>query len=272
MITPFVLTALIHLAAPPEIPPTTSREDASVRDRLGTAIPRDVELVDHEGHRVALGSLLDGRRPLVIVPAYYRCPMLCGLTIASVAEALAELPLVPGEDFEIATISFDPRDGPADAERARARAIELYGSAVGEEAWPFFAGAPVHVERLMDAIGFGFVYDKPTDQYAHSSAVFVVSPAGELVRVLPGVQIAAVDLRLALVEAGRGEVGSFAEQALLTCFRYDPVTRRYGFWVLGFLRLAGGVLVTLFGTGYVLLLLRDRRRTRSFADDPQVQR
>lgn len=268
----FVLPAVVHFLAASEPGSPTSRDGASVRDRLGTAIPRDVELVDHEGRRVALGSLLDGRRPLVIVPAYYRCPMLCGLTIASVAEALAELPLVPGEDFEITTISFDPRDGPADAERARARAIELYGGAVNDDAWPFHAGAPVHVERLMDALGFGFVYDEATDQYAHSAAIFVVSPAGELVRVLPGVQIRAVDLRLALVEAGRGEVGSFAEQALLTCFRYDPVTRRYGLWVLGFLRLAGGVLLVLFGSGYVLLLRRDRRRTRRFADDPEVRR
>jgi len=257
------LLAVVVAPAPTEV---------GVRDRLGAAVPRDVVLVDHDGRARPLGELLDGRRPLVLVPAYYRCPMLCGLVIGSTAEALARIDEVPGRDFEIATVSFDPRDGPADAERARARALDLYGDELDAAAWPFLTGPPAEVGRLLDAIGFDFAYDEATDQYAHGAAIFVVGPQGELARVLPGPQVAALDLRLALVEAGRGEVGTFAEQAILTCYRYDPVTRRYGFWVLGFLRIAGAVLLVAFGIGWIALLRRDRRRMRGDAGDPEVRR
>lgn len=229
-------------------------------DRVGTAVPADVRLVDHRGRATTVGELLDGRTPLVLVPAYFRCPMLCGLTISSVAEALAEAGIVPGTGVRVATISFDPRDHAADAERARARAIDLYGAEVDDHDWSFATGEPDQVARLMDAIGFRYVFDEATDQYAHSSAVFFVAPDGVLTRVLPGVDIPVVDLRLAIAEAGRAEVTPLAERALLTCFRFDPVTRRYGFWVFGFLRVAGIVMLALFGTGLLVLVRRDRRR------------
>jgi protein SCO1/2 len=233
-----------------------------VDDRLGTRVPTDVVLVDQLGHTTELGALLDGEHTLVIVPAYYRCPMLCGLTIASVAEALAQGNLVPGDGFRVATVSFDPRDGAADAERARARAIELFGAHVDDRDWGFFAGEPHEVARLLDAIGFRYAWDEATEQYAHPSAIFFVTPSGRLARVLGGVDVAPVDLRLAVLEAGEGRVGTLAEQSLLTCFRFDPVTRRYRFFVLGFLRIGGLVLLGAFGIGFAVLVRRDRARSR----------
>lgn len=236
--------------------------DVSVQDRLGEHAPRDVRLVDQRGREIDSGELFDGHRPVLLVPAYFRCPMLCGLAIEGAAEAMQAIDLRPDADFRVATVSFDSRDGPADAERARARAVDLYADPLADDAWPFLTGDRAEVERLLHGVGFRWAWDEATEQFAHGSAVFVLSPDGKLTRVLHGLQYEPLDLRLALVEAGEGEVGSFAEQLVLTCYRYDPATRRYGFWVFGFLRIAGLVLVAILGTGLVLIVRRDRERTR----------
>lgn len=274
MSTPaFVLAVLLGGSPAPEADsPVAADADVSIRDRLGEAIPHDVELVDHRGREVRIDDLLDGRRPLVLVPAYYRCPMLCGLTIEGVAKAMAAIDLEPGEDFRVVTVSFDSRDGPADAERARARAVDLYGDSVAPDAWPFLAGEATEVKRLLDAVGFRYTWDADTEQFAHGSAVFVLSPDGTLTRVLYGLQYEPLDMRLAILEAGEGEVGSWAEQIVLTCYRYDPATRRYGFWVFGFLRIAGVVVLGVACAGLLVVVRRDRRRTRELAKQQEGRR
>lgn len=236
--------------------------DVSLRDRLGEHVPKDVHLVDQRGRTVTSGELFDGERPVVLVPAYFRCPMLCGLAIEGVADAMRQIDLEPGADFRVVTVSFDPRDGPADAERARARAVDLLRSTLPGDAWPFFTGDRAEVERLLHGVGFRWAWDEESEQFAHGSAVFVLAPDGKLTRVLYGLQYEPLDLRLALVEAGEGTVGSFAEQLVLTCYRYDPATRRYGFWVFGFLRIAGLVLLTVAGLGFATVVRAERRRSQ----------
>lgn len=265
--TRFVLTLLLSIvvidSSAEAGPPPPAIDGVSLDERLGQRLPPDVRLTDHLGRAVTLADLLDDERPVIVVLAYYRCPMLCGLTIGGVATGLAELGWAPGEDFHVVTISFDPRDGPADAERARTRAIEQLGRDLDDEQWPFWAGDEAEVRRLADALGFHYVYDERTDQYAHPAAVFVLTPGGVLSRVLYGFDYPALDLRMALVEAGDGSVGTIAEQVLITCYRYDPATRRYGFWVLGFLRVGGLLMLIMIGSGLIVLIRRDRRRTRA---------
>lgn len=246
-------------AAPPIM------DEIGLEPRLGDKVPSDVELTDHRGQTVTLGDLLDADRPVILLMAYYRCPMLCGLTINGVAAGLGDLKWTLGEEFRVVTVSFDPRDGPADAERARVKAIEALGLDADQDDWPFFVGEEEQVRRLADALGFRYAYDERTDQYAHPAGVFILTPDGTLSRVLYGFEYPALDLRLALVEAGRGEVGTLVEQVLITCYRYDPAERRYGFWVLGFLRLMGLFLLITAGTGFFVLIRKDRRRTRRLA-------
>jgi protein SCO1/2 len=247
-------------AGPPPPPPAPA--GVSLDSQLGAQVPADITLTDQLGRTVALADLLESERPVILLLAYYRCPMLCGLTIGGVAKGLAELGWTPGEDFRVVTISFDPRDGPADAERARTKAIEALGSHLADDQWPFWVGDEAEVRRLADALGFHYAYDDRTDQYAHPSAVFVLTPDGALSRVLYGFEYPALDLRMALVEAGQGKVGTLVEQVLITCYRYDPSTRRYGFWVLGFLRLAGLLVLATVGAALFVLIRRDRQRTR----------
>jgi protein SCO1/2 len=243
--------------------PPAVMKDVGLEPKLGATVPRDVAFTDHRGRALTMGELLDGERPVILLLAYYRCPMLCGLTIDGMARGLGDLQWPLGEEFRVVTVSFDPRDGPADAERARVRAIETLGLDVDADDWPFLVGDEREVRRLADAVGFHYAYDERSDQYAHPSAVFVLTPDGTLSRLLYGFEYPALDLRLALVEAGRGQVGTVVEQVLVTCYRYDPAQRRYGFWVLGFLRLAGAVLLVTAGVGFFVLIRRDRRRMRA---------
>lgn len=243
--------------------PSPTPEGVSLQEHLGAEVPRDVTLTDHHGRTTTLGRLLDGERPVVLVLAYYRCPMLCGLTINGLANGIRGLDGALDDEYRLVTVSFDPRDGPADAERARATALETAELSADDETWPFMSAEPEQVRRLADALGFGYAYDEHTDQYAHPAVVFVLTPDGTISRYLYGFEHPPLDLRLALYEAGQGQVGTLAERALITCYRYDPSTRRYGFHVLGFIRIAGGLILLTFGTGLFVVVRKDLRRSRA---------
>jgi protein SCO1/2 len=236
---------------------------ASLDERLGSAVPRDVELTDHRGRATTMGELLDGERPVVLVLAYYRCPMLCGLTLQGLATAVRELDGGLAGEYLLVTASFDPRDGPADAERARATTLEAAGLPATGDAWPFLTAAPEHSQRLAEAVGFHYAWDARTEQYAHPAVTMVLTPDGTVARYLHGFRPPPLDLRLSLVEAGRGRVGGVAEQALVTCYRYDPASRRYGFHVLGFLRIAGTLVLLTLVAGLFVVVRADLRRTRA---------
>lgn len=244
-------------------------EGVTLTDEVGEVAALALPLTDHTGQSRTLRSMLEPDEPLLLVLAYYRCPMLCGLTVDGVADALQEIGWEP-DRFTVATVSFDPRDGPADAERARVRALDRWGVPTQTEAWPFFVGEEEDVRRLADSLGFGYRYDEATDQYAHPSAVFILAPDGTLSRVLPGVQTPSLDLRMSMLDASKGDVGSFTEQVLSTCYRYDPSTRRYGFYVFGFLRLAAFVLLATVGVGLALLIRADIRRSRALREETEA--
>ncbi len=240
-----------------ESPP--SMAEALLDVKLGTPVRLDVDLRDHRGRHVKLDELVRGDKPAIVVLAYYRCPMLCGLTLRGVATSLASLDWIAGDDYHVVTVSFDPRDDPERAAGARASVLEILGKHAGEEAWPFLTGDEDQVRALTDSLGFHYVYDPRTDQFSHPSSVFVLTPDGRISRVLQGFDDRALDFRMALVEAGSGSVGTLVEQALLTCFRYDPARRRYGPWIAGFLRIGAVLVLSMLGLTYVFIRRRQRR-------------
>lgn len=250
------LLALVSASEPaqPDSGSATPTATVELEDRMGEPIAADVQLTDRFGERTSLAEVLSPDMPTVVILAYYRCPMLCDLVLRGTAEALGKLDWVPGEDYQIVTVSFDPKDTPPKAEQARSSTIDVMGIDVDAEDWPFLVGAESEVRRLADSLGFDYRYDPKTDQYAHPAAVFVATPEGRLARVIPGVDPEPLDLRLALLEAGDGTIGNPVEHALLTCYRYDPSTRRYGPFVWGFLRL--GAIVILLTAGATFWALR----------------
>ena len=223
-------------------------------DRLGATVPHDVVLKDATGRKLAIGDLL-GERPVLLAPVDYECENICGVTLAGLLGALDELEWRPGQDYDLLVPSIDPASTAAGAKAAAAEQLARFKGLAGSGV-RFLAG---DASALTSAIGFRYGYDAKTDQYIHPAAVAVVTPEGRLSRWLYGYPFEASDLRLALIEAGGGTIGTLGDRLWLLCYGYDPVTGRYTAAVDRLLKAGGGLTVLLLG-GFVLLMLRRERR------------
>lgn len=238
-------------------------QDVGIDQALGARVPLDVPLRDEAGNRVTLGDHL-GERPAVLALVYYECPMLCTLVLNGVMDAARTVDLRPGRDYDLIVLSIDPDEGPALAAAKRASYVENSGIEGAEEGFHFLtADDRAAVDRIADAIGFRYVRDTRTGEYAHASGIAVTTAEGTVSRYLFGVEYAPRDLRLALVEASEGRVGDLADRVLLLCYAYDPTTGRYGLAIMGTIRALGGGTVLVL-VGFVAhALLRERRRRAS---------
>jgi protein SCO1/2 len=221
--------------------------------------------MDERGRMVRLGDYF-GKRPVVLVFAYYECPMLCAQVITGIAKTLNVLSLEPGHDFDFVTVSFDPRDTPTAAAAKKALYLERYTHPGADEASHFLSGTPAAIEQVTKAAGFRYVWDEVTGQFAHPTGVVVVTPDGRLARYIFGVEYGPRDLRLALVEASAGRIGSAVDALLLYCFHYDPMTGRYGLVIMRAIRLGGAATLLTLG-GFIFVMLR-RERARHRAPGP----
>jgi protein SCO1/2 len=226
---------------------------------LDQPVPLDTAFRDETGATVRLGDYF-GTRPVVLVFAYYDCPMLCTLVINGLASALDLLSLEPGKDFEIVTVSFNPRDTPAMAAAKKAGYIQRYKRAGAARGWHFLTGEQPSIDRLTKAAGFRYAWDAATKQFAHPSGVIVLTPDGRLARYLFGIEYGPRDLRFALIEASAGNVGSPVDALLLYCYHYDPMNGRYGLAIMRVMRLAGAATVLAIGSFIVVMLRRERAR------------
>jgi protein SCO1/2 len=225
---------------------------------LNAPVPLDTTFRDEAGRTVRLGGYF-GKRPVVMVFAYYDCPMLCTLVINGLSSALNVLSLSPGTDFEIVTVSFDARDTPASASAKKAAYLDRYKRAGAAESWHFLTGDQASIDRLTRAAGFRYVWDQDTKQFAHPTGVIVLTPDGRLARYLFGIEYGPRDLRFAIVEASAGNIGSAVDSLLLYCYHYDPMTGRYGLAIMRAMRLAGAATVLALGTFIVVMVRREKR-------------
>jgi protein SCO1 len=225
---------------------------------MNERMPMDAAFVDESGRRVRLGDFF-GQRPVVLTFAYFECPMLCTMSLNGLVSALKVLSLDPGTDFELVTISFDPKDTPRSAAEKKAHYVERFGRAGASAAWHFLTGQPPEIDRVTAAAGFRFAWDEDTRQFAHPTGVIVLTPDGRLARYLFGVEYGPRDLRYALVEASHGRVGSAVDALLLYCFHYDPMTGRYGLVVMRAIRIGGAATVLALGAFIFVMVKRERR-------------
>ena len=229
-------------------------------DRL---VPLDIVFRDETGRTVRLGEYF-GRRPVVLVFAYYDCPMLCTQVISGLSSALGVLSLEPGKDFEIVTVSFNPKDTPATASAKKATYLERYHRPGADAAWHFLTGDQPSIDRLTKAAGFRYVWDVQTNQFAHPTGVIVLTPEGRLARYLFGIEYGPRDLRFALVEASAGRVGSAVDSVLLYCYHYDPATGRYGLVIMRAMRIGGAVTVLTL-VAFIVVMLRKERHAAALS-------
>ena len=236
-------------ADPAPVPSVLS--EVEIVERLGQKVPADGAFTGPDGKPLRLADLLGRGRPVLLTLVYYDCPMLCGLVLGGVARGMAGTGLALGEDFDAVTVSFDPRETSRLARDRQRTYISKAGFPGKEPHWPFLTGQEPEIRALADAVGFKYAYDAESKQYAHAAAIMLLTPDGRVSRYLYGIDYPPRDLRLGLVEAAEGRVGTSFDKLLLTCFRYDPASRRYQPYVLGFIKLGSlavfGALATTLG-------------------------
>jgi len=231
--------------------------------RLNEQVPLALPFTDEEGQRVTLGEYF-GDKPVILVLAYYRCPMLCTQVLNGLVQGLRELPFTVGKEFRVVTVSFDPHETTEMAAAKKRTYVHSYGKPEAAEGWHFLTGDQQSIGALTRAIGFRYAYDAASDQFAHAAGIVVLTPTGKISRYFYDVHYSGRDLRLGLVEASRNKIGSPIDQILLFCFHYDPTAGKYGAAIMNFVR-AGGVL-TVVGLGLMFgLLMRGERGRRQSA-------
>ncbi len=228
--------------------------------KLGAAVPLATRFRDETGRDVTLAEL--GRnKPILLVPAYYHCPMLCSLVLSGVASSLDTMELDAGQDFEVVVVSFDPKETPAMARAAKARTLRGYDRSGAASGFHFLTGDPPQIHAVMDAIGFRYNYLPEKDQYAHAAGIVVLTPAGKVARYYYGVEYPPRDVRLGLVEASGDKIGSLVDRVILYCCTYDPTTGRYSAAILNIVRLGGVLTLAALGLFFLVSWRRGRHRT-----------
>ena len=244
--------------------------DIGVEQKIGDRVPLDAELVDAAGRRVTVGRLV-GDRPVILALVYNRCPMLCNQVLSGLLASLKILELSAGHDFDVLAVSFDPDEPTARAAESRVSFLRRDGRDGVEEGVRFLTGEESQIRRLTDAVGFRYQYDPEIDEYAHAAALVVLTPDGTVARYFYGTEYSPKDMRLALVEASDGEVGTVTDDLLLLCYQYDPQSGTYSATAVGAIRL-GGVLTLAAMVGFVgVSLRRERRRRRASTLDAEVR-
>jgi protein SCO1/2 len=235
---------------------------------LDQQVPLDLPFVDDGGNQVKLGAYF-GEKPVVLVLAYYRCPMSCTQVLNGLVQGMRNMPFTVGKEFNVVTVSFDPRETAELAAEKKETYVTSYGRAGAAAGWHFLTGKPPSIDKLTSAVGFRYVYDAKYDQFIHTSGIMVLTPQGKISRYFYGISFPGRDLRLGLVEASAGKIGSRVDEILLYCFHYDPQSGKYTGSILNVIRV-GGILTVAGLVGMVWFLLRTERHKSDVASDPMT--
>lgn len=232
----------------------------ALEQKLGQRIPLDLEFLDENGSRARLGNYF-GKRPVVLNFVYYGCEDLCPLLTTGLTRALRGLNFAAGNEFSVLTVSFDPKDTPQLAAAQKARAVERYGRPGAAQGWHFLTGGQAAILSLTQAVGFRFNADEISSRYGHAAGIVVLTPEGAIARYFYGIEFSPRDLRLGLIEASAGRIGSPIDQLLLFCYHYDPAVGKYGLVITNIVRGAG--IATVAGLAlFIFAMLRADRRQR----------
>jgi protein SCO1/2 len=255
-----LIATLAHAQSAPATRPAILNR-VGVDQRLGSHIPTDLAFTDESGQTVQLKSLMHGR-PVLLTLVYYKCPMLCTVTLNQLTRSLNAMSATAGNQFDIITVSFDPRETPALAAEKKRTYLKSYRRPESEAGWHFLTGTEASIRELAQSVGFRYAWDDANKIYAHAAAVMVLAPDGTISRYFLGVDYPPVELQKAIDEARGGAVGPKAEQIFLYCFHYDPATGRYGLVIERAMRVLGVVTFVALAGLILLSLRRERRRVR----------
>jgi protein SCO1 len=237
-------------------PPANMRppglKNVGIEQHLNDQIPPDLTFRDETGRAVQLRDYF-GKKPLILNLVYYQCPMLCGEVLSGLESALRVLKFDVGKEFDVLTVSFDPKETPEMATAKKAEFLKRYGRAGAADGWYFLTGSQSSITALTKAAGFDYEYDPKTGQFAHATAIMVLTPEGRIAQYYYGVEFAPKDLRLGLVQASQGKIGSIVDEVLLYCYHYNPDTGKYGAIISRILKIAAGATVFVLGAFLIVM-------------------
>jgi protein SCO1/2 len=238
----------------------TPLKRVTIDQRLDSQLPLDATFKDETGQARPLGAFF-GKKPVVLALVYYECPMLCTQILNGFGRAQRLLSLEAGKDYNVVAISFDARETPAQAAAKKAVYLKSYGKPENAAGWHFLTGDLESIKRVTEAVGFKYVWDPHTAQFAHASAIYVLTPDARLSRYFFGIEYSPRDLRLALVEASNNKIGGVTDQLLLYCYHFDTQAAKYTFFAMDLLRAAGAATALGLG-GFVVIMLRRESRQK----------
>ena len=227
-------------------------KQVSIDQKLNQSIPLNLTFRDEEGAPVQLAQFF-GQKPVILTLVYYNCPNLCTQVLNGVESGLKELPMDIGKQFDVVTISIDPTESHVLAKVKQEMYVGMYGRPGAAQGWHFLTGDEPQIKQLADAVGFRYAYDPDTKQFAHYSGIMLLTPEGKLSRYFYGIQYPSRELRLGLVEASEGKIGTPADQILLFCYHYDPATGKYGLLISRVIQIGGALTVLILGVGILIL-------------------
>jgi protein SCO1/2 len=262
LVSVFVATALAQsmttgIMSPPANVRPPYLTNVGIEQHLDGQVPADLAFVDDAGRPVKLGDYF-GKKPLILNLVYYNCPMLCGEALAGLSASMKMIKFDVGNEFDVVTVSFNPKETPQLAAQKKADYLKRYGRANAAAGWHFLTGPPESINALTKAVGFQYQYDATKDQYAHATAIMVLTPQGRISRYFYGVDFPPKDLRMGLVEASEGKIGNAVDQVLLYCYHYDPVAGKYGAVVSNMLKIGAGLTILFIGALILILIRLDR--------------
>ena len=251
----FLLLGMLVFTVVPAFADNPSPDDllnaARFDQKLNTQVPPQLHFRDEAGRDVALSSYF-GARPTVLIMAYYNCPNLCPLTIDNLVGNLRKIAFDAGNQYNVVAVSIDPREKPALAASKKQHYLTQYARPATAAGWHFLTGEEANIGRLAAAVGFHYAYDKQHNEYSHPSGLIVLTPQGRISRYFYGFDYSPTDLRLGMVEASAGQIGTPIDQVLLRCYHYDPVTGKYDVAVLNIARFVG--VATMLAVGALVML------------------
>jgi protein SCO1 len=233
--------------------------EVGIQQKLNEQLPLETEFKDESGKTVKIGDYF-GKRPVVLALVYYECPMLCSEVLNGLTGSLKSLSFNAGKEFEVVAISFDARENekPELAKNKKESYLKRYGREGVENGWHFLTGTQDSIDKITQAVGFGYKWDDQTQQFAHAGAIMILTPDGRMSKYLYGIDYAPRDLKLAIVESSENKIGSPVDQLMLYCFHYNPATGKYGLAILNIIRLAG--IITLLGMGAMFFVFWRRNK------------
>lgn len=248
-----------------------------IHNTLGDRIPLDLEFTNVDGSIVPLGrffnrsSSIDGvKKPVVLIMVYFRCPILCPMVLEKFTDTLNKVDFTVGSEYDAVVVSFDARDKPQDAVTHRANQLLYYRQPTTDsirDGWTFLTcrDKPQEAQKLADALGFDFRWVEPADEFAHGSAVYILTPEGKISRILTGLNYPADDVRLALLEASEGKIGSLFDKFTLWCYHFDPTRGTYTMQAFRVMQVGAVGCAVALGVFIGSMLLWERRKRRAAA-------